>query len=110
MCSGEGLINEIGREDTDSDGQLVGGNEAASLVGRREFGGIDRRSDSRNAHSQTDKKPPHHEDGHTGGKGLNQGTNHKEDGGQNQGPLPSESVCDGTAHERAEQRTLKLSF
>jgi hypothetical protein len=96
-------IDEIGEEDADGDGELVGGNEAAAQAGQRHFSGIERRGDSCHADPDTDNEPPRDQDDRVGCRCLHKGAQREHRAGDQDRTFAADPVRQFAAGERAEQ-------
>ena len=56
VAVGQRLVDDVGDEDADGDGQLVHRDEPAAQVGRRHLGGVERRGDGGHADAEADDR------------------------------------------------------
>ena len=86
------MINEVGDEDTDSDGELISGNESTTKPSGSLFGRVEGCSNRSNTDTKAHDESADDENSRVGGESFEERPNCEENGGEQNGDAPANFV------------------
>jgi hypothetical protein len=97
------MINEVGDEDTDSDGELIDGNESTTKPSWSLFRRVEGCSDRSNTDTEAHDESADDEHGGVGGERFEERPNCEENGGEKNGDAPANFVGEHAGDECSDQ-------
>ena len=98
------MINEVGDEDADGDGELIDGNESTTKPSGSLFRRIEGCSDRSNTNTEAHDESSDDENRRVGGESFEERTNCEENSGEKDGDAPSNFVGEYSGDKCSDQR------